>query len=1019
MNNRFQFFTLLIAVAFVIGFGCSGGNGSPVIPDAENVPDLTPAPDHPAQSANTHLLGYYDIYYDFAENTFEAVEDRTAAFTLNIVPFLNQMTVPMNGITFGSIIIHDDDPTFLGVDVEFTVHHPFPGIQQYDAYDLIGVIIGDGAHLMEYNGLRTGEHGTDLWMKNPDGYTRWFNPSEFTTELIFGWAPGGWQNLKGDATLNPYKYYSKHLGKDDDLWNYLTGDNNWDGFFESGSGRTMELEFPLFPQGIGLKFGYAIVVEWEEQGPTGPYYPVHRMEALAASATQTPDVWYDASDGSSGGNLILDIDLFAWEYQPSTVTIESSMLSGLETLDFETDASPGGEYYSTWHVDIPAAPLNNGDSHDVWIIAEYEAHDYDNDLPEIPHPPDPCHAVFRYSADVSSGPQLKPPLACATIETAPPFCTGDPVEFSGLCSEDQDEGGDSIVMYEWDFNGDGFFGDPYDSGTDDNPTKIFTSAGTYNVDLRVTDDEGETDTLDEFLVIVISSPPEISDIVPDSGLIDTIVPAVLTGDYFDSSSQVSLVKNDDDTVVIYADNVVVTGSTQIDCDFDLSGADPVNAEQGTYHVVVTNSSCESQLTDGFEITIPFTDPIWWENHKYNTEQSGYNPTAATPDPTDMVSLWLTPAPNGSANRSHCTPIVAGDKIFFVSYTGWYAYSSIPYLYCYDLLTGDYRFHATTALSPGGRISSGLAYYKDTSGNEYIVIGSDKIYCFDATSLGPKTISDALWTYDDDTAIPDYVHWASTPFVISNGNLVARGSNKAALYVIDVTDGSLVFDPPVTLTGAGESGLAVSDGIAYIYSKANYTTYFEAVDLTTGNVEFSEDIFYDTSHWNTPCIDGTRAYLACFPTTSGTTHLLCYALDGESGYSAGDQIWDWALPINGIPVGGPTKFGDDIFVVSANYASQVCAVTDNGSYASNKWQAVTGYFDATCTVMANSSYPDGLVVVPLRNNGQIYFLDTNNGSQVHMIDTPDGFSRSGISFVDEYMVFVGGDYLITFWDDPDD
>ena len=354
------------------------------------------------------MLNYFDIHFDFESGKFEAAPNRTTCFTLNIVPFLNQMTIPKNGITFDNVIINADDPDNFGIDVDFTVYHPFPGYDEYDAYDMRGVVIGDGADTLEYDSLRISRHGTDLWMKNPDGYTRWFNPTEFTSETIFGYYDGGYQNLAGNAHLNPYKYYAKHLQADGNAWYFLTGDPNFDGIFESGSSRRMELEFPMPPEGNALMFGYAVVVCWEFQGPDGPFYPVHLPEPVACSANQTPDVWYNETDGS-GGDLILDVDLFAWDEQPSKLKIESSVLDNIEEFDFETYASPGGEHYSTWSVEAPAGTFTGTDGHEVWIIAECEDYDYSNGNPSLPHAEGPLAAFFRYDVYVKDDSGIPPP----------------------------------------------------------------------------------------------------------------------------------------------------------------------------------------------------------------------------------------------------------------------------------------------------------------------------------------------------------------------------------------------------------------------------------------------------------------------------------------------------------------------------------------------------------------------------------------------------------------------------------
>jgi hypothetical protein len=399
--NRWTVFyaTLTFCVIFLIS--CSGGNSIPTLPDSGSPQNLTNQSTQSQQSDNTYMLGYYDVYFDPASGTFDISENRTAAYTVNVLPFLNKMISPKNGITLGSVVIHDDDPTFLGVDVEFQVYHPFPGLDQYKAYDLMAIIISNGADNLAYDNLRVGRHGVDTYMKNPDGYTRWFNPTDFTTQLIFGYAPGGFQNLAGDAQINPYKYYAQGLEPDGNLWDFLTSGSNNDGYFESGGGRMMELEFPLPPDGIGLWFGLAIACCWEEQGqdPPGGYTPYHRDETIAVKATQTPDVWYNPTDGS-GGKLILDLDVYAWEEQPSVIKIESSVLPSEADFDFASNASFGADNYSTWHVEADASGLTSSEGQYYWVIAESQGYDYKNGLPEIPSPDGPLAAFFKFDCTV-------------------------------------------------------------------------------------------------------------------------------------------------------------------------------------------------------------------------------------------------------------------------------------------------------------------------------------------------------------------------------------------------------------------------------------------------------------------------------------------------------------------------------------------------------------------------------------------------------------------------------------------
>lgn len=381
----------------MISTGCSGGGGSPIAPTPNQLVE-TGSPNL-GQSTNTSLMGYYDIYFDYETEEFSAVENRTAAFTLNIVPFLNLMIAPANGIMFENIVVYDGDPAIFGVDVDFKVFHPLAGMPQYKVYDLMGVIITNGSKSLQFGDLRYSAPYVDTFIKNPDGYTRWFNPLEFTTELIFGWAPGGWQNNKGTANLNPYKYYSTGLGPGSDSFEFLTSGNNYDGFFATGLARTMKIDFPLLPE-PGVLFGYAIVCTWEDHGISGPTEPYHITEAIACNVNIFPDLYFDGSE--SGGDIIIDVDLFAWEEQPSTIKIESTVTDTVPTFSAETYGMDGGPNVSTYHFEIGSDPFFGTQGHEVWIIAEYNGYDYDNDFPEIPHAEDGLAAFFRYDLPVDT-----------------------------------------------------------------------------------------------------------------------------------------------------------------------------------------------------------------------------------------------------------------------------------------------------------------------------------------------------------------------------------------------------------------------------------------------------------------------------------------------------------------------------------------------------------------------------------------------------------------------------------------
>jgi PKD repeat protein len=106
----------------------------------------------------------------------------------------------------------------------------------------------------------------------------------------------------------------------------------------------------------------------------------------------------------------------------------------------------------------------------------------------------------------------QPPRAEATASPT----TGNPpltVNFNGSGSSDPD--GDSL-SYAWDLDGDG----QYDDSDLQNPTYTYQSAGTYNVDLKVTDSPGLSDVLDPNQKIAISvgnTPPQATITAPAAG----------------------------------------------------------------------------------------------------------------------------------------------------------------------------------------------------------------------------------------------------------------------------------------------------------------------------------------------------------------------------------------------------------------------------------------------------------------------------------------------------------------------
>ncbi|MCX6647534.1 MAG: hypothetical protein NTY09_14415 [bacterium] len=405
--NRWTVLFAAMLFSMIVAIGCSNGNGvGPVAPASS--PDIPGSISGQSQTAHTSLLGYYEITLDPISQTMEVVADRTAEYTINVVPFLNGM--PSSGVGLADVHMDSTDPAVLKVDVEFEWIHPFPTVNQYKVYDFMGVIITNGDSTMKYRGLKVGKQGSNTYMSNADGYTRWFNPSEFTTTQIFGWAPGGIQNLAGNAKLNPYKYYAKGLSPTEDFWGFITSSSNNDGVFQSGAGRLMQLEFPATPAGDGLTFAYAAVCCWEEQGG-GPYTPYHRNEAIACEAVVTPNLWYQ-DNTNQGGSLIADINIFSWDEQPTLVKVESTVLAASHDTD---PGVIGGDNYSTYHVEIPKDVTMTGTTgQEFWVVAESSTHNYIN-IAGVAAPPSSSKlaAFWRFPLFIADGPyNMYPEITC-------------------------------------------------------------------------------------------------------------------------------------------------------------------------------------------------------------------------------------------------------------------------------------------------------------------------------------------------------------------------------------------------------------------------------------------------------------------------------------------------------------------------------------------------------------------------------------------------------------------------------
>ena len=409
MNRRALHSTVFVTILFLIA--CQGGAGNPTLPDN----DLTQAPSHSvAQQNQTNLWGYWNISIDPDSMEVEIVRDRSAMFTTNVVRFLNEnlpgLQIAINDTPVG--------PNYIDIDLDVSITHPFPGMPQFDGYDVRAVFMGDGSGTMQYNpDLIFPVNGTDqmmlpepshYWYPGSDGYTRWFNLTEFSTGgmPLFSYTEGKYatRDFAGTATLCPYMYFADGLGEEDDLWNWITANTDTYGVFTSGSTNTRNY-YIRFPNAKGPKFGYAVVANWS--GPAPDDHPSNAPEPVACEVDDLMTYVYYQDEDHKGGELNMEISIFDWgehaePIEDYKIYIESPVLSTPHefTTDEMTPIDSGDNWY-TYDLDIPADNVTEVGPSEYWIIVEMADHDYTNPM-GVPNEADTDRlaACFRYYLEV-------------------------------------------------------------------------------------------------------------------------------------------------------------------------------------------------------------------------------------------------------------------------------------------------------------------------------------------------------------------------------------------------------------------------------------------------------------------------------------------------------------------------------------------------------------------------------------------------------------------------------------------
>jgi hypothetical protein len=324
-NHRFSFPVLILGLALLVS--CSTGN-SPVAPN-------TPSPglksnNAASQPASKALWGYWDVSIDTATWEATAIPVRGAEYTVDVVSFLQK---PAGNPANLSIKVTDTSGWLTDglITVDVGLKHPFPGLDQYTGFDVMGQFVTPGNLVGEYDTdviLSDGDSAPILL--NADGYSRWMNPVEFIPNgTILRFVPGKLGNQDTalfTSTINGYKYFADNLGKSESVADFLSNSANTQnrGLFSSGVLNTREykLKFAMSGGAPILLFQYAVVASWVEPDMTLSGDPgvidvpgdfplsANASEAICLNVTDDSTLYYNG--GAGGGKLDLKLEVFDW-----------------------------------------------------------------------------------------------------------------------------------------------------------------------------------------------------------------------------------------------------------------------------------------------------------------------------------------------------------------------------------------------------------------------------------------------------------------------------------------------------------------------------------------------------------------------------------------------------------------------------------------------------------------------------------------------------------------------------------
>jgi hypothetical protein len=426
--NAMKFLNLSLLICLLLSVIACSGASTVVTPDNSLVS---------AQSqsvSGTQLWGLFDVSID--PDTLEAVAipARTAEFRMDVNTFMNSNPASLKLTIVDGTKLKTTGEVTLNVALKHPVNNP-----KFAGFDVHCVLLSNGTSWLNYDStLVYPLAGSNTYLQNPDGWTRWYNAVEFTTPGTFGFKPGLLGNLPHpQATLNGYKLYADGLGTTDNSSTWLESNQANRAIFTPGSTNTRQwkIQFPMISGKPLMKYQYAVVASWAKPSSPTPGPADFPPEASIQEASQ---IRIDSSQSTlyytpskSGGDLILNIDIFDWQGdddiqdQISRIIIESDVLTDTFIADSPVLSQTAGSAFGTYSISIPSDQVNSTNDANVWVAVESKAPTSYLNVPTSAYPTGAKLTAFTLGkATVSDEAPPEPPqiISGVTIDSGTNEC---------------------------------------------------------------------------------------------------------------------------------------------------------------------------------------------------------------------------------------------------------------------------------------------------------------------------------------------------------------------------------------------------------------------------------------------------------------------------------------------------------------------------------------------------------------------------------------------------------------------